>query len=394
MSVVGVCLLPPTFLLNTYEIVIFTQNRIEKMNRILTLTLLASLFVMGGCGKSKKIAVGELNLSAMIQPVPLSARFVDEGYYTWGTSAIKGDDGLYHAYYSRWPLDMGKNAWVTHSEVAHAVSKTPYGPYTFSDVTLPERGEEFWDGLCTHNPTIHRFGGKYYLYYMGNTGDSRHNPMPKPAPTLNWTHRNNQRIGVAVADSPYGPWRRADTPLIDVSQDESAPDALLTSNPSLTRMADGRYVMVYKCVAKKKAMPFGGPVSHMVAFADSPEGPFVKEKEEIFTQVNSAFPAEDPYIWYQDDCYYAIVKDMHGAFSDAGQSLALFYSLDGKKWELAKNPLVSNLEVLWEDGTTEKFDHLERPQLLIVDGKPIALYLAADHINTTQGSCNIQLPLK
>ena len=48
----------------------------------------------------------------------------------------------------------------------------------------------------THNPTVIRARGKYYLYYMGNTGDGSF-----------WSHRNNQRIGVAVADKPEGPWR-------------------------------------------------------------------------------------------------------------------------------------------------------------------------------------------
>ena len=105
----------------------------------------------------------------------------------------------------------------------------------------------FWDGLNTHNPTIHFYEGKYYLYYTGNTGDGVN--MKKG---LNPTHRNNQRIGVAVSESPYGPWKRFDTPLIDVSKDTAAYDALMVANPSVTRMHDGRYLMVYKAVAKKR----------------------------------------------------------------------------------------------------------------------------------------------
>jgi hypothetical protein len=30
---------------------------------------------------------------------------------------------------------------------------------------------------------------------------------------LNWTHRNHQRIGVAIADSPNDTWQRFDQPL-------------------------------------------------------------------------------------------------------------------------------------------------------------------------------------
>lgn len=50
------------------------------------------------------------------------------------------------------------------------MSDSPRGPFAH-DVALPERGAPLWDGLNTHNPTVHRFGGKCCLYYTGNTGD-------------------------------------------------------------------------------------------------------------------------------------------------------------------------------------------------------------------------------
>jgi hypothetical protein len=164
--------------------------------------------------------------------------------------------------------------------------------------------------MYTHNPTVHFFNGKYYLYYAGNFGDGK-----ITSPQLNWTHRNNQRIGVAIADDPNGPWTRFDKPLIDISADTTAHDAQMVANPSVTQMPDGRFLMVYKAVARKKPQPFGGPVVHLTAIADRPEGPFVKQNKPVFTAENVDFPAEDPYVWYQDNCYYAIVKDMNGAFT-------------------------------------------------------------------------------
>jgi hypothetical protein len=85
---------------------------------------------------------------------------------------------------------------VIKSEIAHAVSGSPFGIFEYHDVALPPRGKEHWDGMVTHNPTIQRFGSKYCLYYMGNVGDDI------VTPGLNMGHPNNQRIGVAVADSP------------------------------------------------------------------------------------------------------------------------------------------------------------------------------------------------
>ncbi|MBK1878949.1 hypothetical protein [Pelagicoccus mobilis] len=77
----------------------------------------------------------------------------EEDYNVWGTNILKGKDGKYHAIYSRWPKGRGHHGWVTHSEIAHAVSDKLTGPYVFKNLVLPARGKDFWDGDCTHNPT-------------------------------------------------------------------------------------------------------------------------------------------------------------------------------------------------------------------------------------------------
>jgi len=333
-------------------------------------------------------SAGSLDLKSMIQPLPLSAKFSDDSFYTWCGTMVKSHvDHQYHLFYSRWPRNLGMASWASHSEIAHAVSKSPFGPFKFKDVALPPRGEKFWDGMVTHNPTIHYFNGEYYLYYMGNRGDGK-----VTAPQLNWTHRNNQRIGVAVATNPNGPWKRSDVPLIDISPDTTAHDAQVVTNPSVTKTPDGKYLMVYKAVARKRPQPFGGPVVHLTAISNSPEGPFVKQQKPIFTAENVDFPAEDPYVWHQDGCFYAIVKDMKGSFTKAGKSLALFYSIDGLNWKLAQHPLVATLVLQWENGFQQKLEALERPQLFFENGRPIVLLCAVNE-NLTH-SYNVQIPLK
>jgi predicted GH43/DUF377 family glycosyl hydrolase len=329
---------------------------------------------------------GELDLGAMIRPVPHSARFIDESYYIWCGSMVEGEDGKYHLFYSRWPRKLGHNAWVTHSEIAHAVADSPLGPYRHHDVALPARDKDVWDGLCTHNPNVHRFGGKYYLYYMGNTGDGQ------VSRGLNWTHRNRQRIGVAVADNPAGPWQRFDKPLIDVTP--GFIDALCATNPSVTQRPDGGFLMVYKAVGDQGKPPFGGPVLHAVATADSPAGPFTKHPKPVFVKEGVAFAAEDPFIWYQGDRYWAIVKDNAGYFTNAGKSLALFESRDGLDWNLARHALVSKVEIRWEDGPVQRLNSLERPQLWLKDGQPAVLFCAADESNDRAHSFNVAIPLQ
>lgn len=346
------------------------------------------LLIAASCSSNKQeVQPCELNLQSMMQQVPESAKFINDSFFIWGGSMVKSHmDNKYHLFYSQWPRKLGMNAWITHSEIAHAISDSPFGPFEFKNVALPARGEKYWDGLVTHNPTIHFFDGKYYLYYMGNTGDGI--PTDK---SLNWTHRNNQRIGVAIADDPKGPWKRFSKPLIDVSPDTLAHDALMVSNPSVTKMADGKYLMVYKAVAKKGKMPFGGPVVHLTATADSPVGPFIKKMEPVFTAQNLDFPAEDPFVWYDDKCYYAIVKDMNGAFTDAGKSLALFCSKDGLNWKKASHVLVSKLELDWKNGKKQKVIALERPQLFFENGEMVALLCAVNE--NIEHSFNVQIPL-
>jgi len=362
------------------------------MKCLLKTAVIVFLVILFGCSEPvKERKVPLTNFAELIDKVPRNSILAEDGYYVWGASVVKGPDGLYHMFYARWKHETYFSGWVTHSEIAHAVSEKPEGPFKFKDIALPARGAEYWDGLTTHNPTVKEFDGKYYLYYMGTTGDGI--AMEK----LNFTHRNNQRIGVAWADHPNGPWHRNEKPFVDISTDENADDALMTSNPSVTKMRDGKYLIVYKAVAKQNPLPFGGPVTHQAAIADTPMGPIKKYNKRIFYKEGEHFPAEDPFVWYQEssDMYYAIVKDMKGTFTNEGVSLAFFRSEDGLNWKPSAFPLASKLEVEWEDGTIEKLAKLERAQILFEDGEPIVLYCASGKIGTfPTTSFNIHIPLK
>ena len=332
--------------------------------------------------------LNEIEFNHLLLPVPAEAKLFDEDYSIWGATPVRGDDGRYHLFYSRWPVELGHNAWVTHSEIAHAVAEAAAGPYVHQDVALPARGAEYWDGLCTHCPNVHKFDGKYYLYYLGNTGDG------VAMKGLNWTHRNNQRVGVAVADSPDGPWTRFDEPLIDVGGKGSW-DELMTATPAVCRKPDGGYLLIYKCVAAQKELPFGGPVSHMAASAESPLGPFTKHPQRVLTEADQFdFVLEDPYIWVDGDTYWALLKDFKGTYSGVkGSTLTLFTSDNGLDWRPAKHPFVSRVEINWEGREVQQVHRLERPQLLIEDGVPKVLFLSVFE-KGNEHNYNIHVPLK
>ena len=105
-----------------------------------------------------------------IEPAPVGGGFAMEGYWVWCGSVIRGEDGKYHMFAARWPATyLFFQGYPTNSEVVRAVSATPEGPYSFEEVVLPARGAGHWDGRMTHNPTIHRWGDTYLLFYIGST---------------------------------------------------------------------------------------------------------------------------------------------------------------------------------------------------------------------------------
>lgn len=327
------------------------------------------------------------NLCDWIRPVPPGAVLREPDFNVWCGSVVRGDDGRYHLFYARWPRDSTHAGWLTHSEIAHAISANPLGPYVHAGVALPRRGRRHWDGVSVFNPTVLRLDGRYVLYYTGTTGDVLSNETP------NWGCRNRQRIGVAFADRPEGPWCRLDDPVIDVGSGEAAPDALMVSNPAVCARPDGGLLMLYKAVGIQAPLPFGGPVVVLVATADRPGGPFRKEGRPMFTSAGENFAAEDPFVWHDGNGYRAVVKDMRGTFTGHGCSLALFESADGSTWAPAAQPLMSTLDIVWTDGRTERLAALERPQILFEEGVPVAMFCAAADRGDRDGSFNVHIPL-
>jgi hypothetical protein len=317
-----------------------------------------------------------LDFRNLIPENPEKHIFSMPGYNIWCNGVVKGDDGKYHMFFSRWPESRGFDAWVTHSEVAHAVSDHLFGPYQFSDVALPARGNQFWDGAMTHNPHVMRHKGKYYLYYTANGGsgywdNTADTVMPRMDHPEWWVNRNNQRVGVAVADSPYGPWNRFDKPLMDIT-----PGRRTTGVPTVFHRPDGKFSLAYKSVMEKEGYR-GGAVKHYISLSDSPLGPFTDHDRPFITSPKSDFPIDDHVEWYQDGKYYCIAKDHGDMITEHGIALLLFESSDGLDWTLSSNSLVHKFEITFNDGEYMDFDRFEMPKVYLENGKVIALFLAA-----------------
>lgn len=350
--------------------------------------------VRGVPAKREHASIEDLDLNAMVQPVPQTNQFLDPGYFVWCGSVTKANNGKFYMLYSRWPITDGFESWPITSEIAVAISNNPNGPFKHLKVALAARGTKFWDGSATHNPSVVKNKGKYYLYYMGT---SCINPIKKKEKyTDNWWHyRNSQRIGVAVADKPDGEWKRLNDPVLTISQDSTALDALMVSNPAATFDDKGHVILLYKQVGKNGKIN-GGQVRFGVAFADSPFGPFVKHSTPIFEADDDGkqwMVAEDPFIWFQKGTYLAIVRDVVGKFTGDSGAFALMVSKNGFDWKPAKHPKVIGSTFYWEGGIAS-ISKLERPSLYLENGVPKYLYGATRADQAQTNSFNVAVPLK
>ncbi|MEC3907203.1 glycoside hydrolase family protein [Tamlana sp. 2201CG12-4] len=330
--------------------------------------LFSILLVLISCQSTKKVALADdLSFKNRLQPVTEDNIFKDKDYYNWGASIIKGKDNLYHLFYSRWKREYGFYAWLTHSEIAHAVSKNPDGPWQYKETVLKGRGGNGWDAITAHNPKIKFFDGKYYLYYIGSHLGGKlytNNDLIKAAKNrkndANWrTLRPNMRTGVAIATSLDGPWKRLNDPIVE----PSGPITTLTVNPAIDRGADGKYYLVVKGDKpdEKKFIR-----NQAIAISKFPDGPFIMQPKPVIDYRDT----EDMSIWFDNkrNRFYGIYH--------AHTFIGLIASKNGIDWVPANEEQIMQKSIPLKGNGFIKPDRMERPFIYLEEGKPKTLCLA------------------
>lgn len=331
-----------------------------------------------------------------LQPAPLGGGFSMYGYWVWCGSVVKGEDGKFHMFASRWPKSLPMHpGWLVASEIVRAVSDTPEGPYTFQEVVMPARGAAYWDGRSTHNPHIIRHKDTYLLYYMGSTHPFE-DVQPEETLTLKdhrvIVARSNKRIGLATASSVFGPWKRLDQPILLPRPDHF--DSYFTSNPAPCVKEDGSVLLIYK-TRSYIGHEFSVHMALGAAWADHYEGPYRQVSDQPIFSPNDVH-LEDPFIWKTEDGFAMIAKDMEGNVIGEKHGGISAISKDGINWKITENPKSYSRQVLWEDGVVRKMGNFERPFLLFQDERPTHLFAAtADGAGefSGQNTWNMVIPL-
>ena len=332
---------------------------------------------------------------------PMVPAFECEGWWTWGSSVIKAEDGRYHMYVSRFPKSLPFHpGWMVASKIVHAVSDTPEGPYTFCDVALPARGAQYWDGRSTHNPRILRYKGKYCLIYMGST-----HPFEEPAYdqlTLDskWciVGRASKRIGLAVSDSPYGPWERLDQPIL--GPEPNTFYSYFASNPTPIVMEDGSIMMIFKGRAHLEDGKYSG-MALGVATAPSIEGPYtvLNDKQPILQISGEREAEEDPFLWKDRKGFHIIFKDHKGLYTGEKGGGVMAHSKDGISWKVDRDAKAYSRTVEYEDGSVIMQGQLERPFILFdEDGRMMRIFFATmdgpGGFGNSTRSWNMSIPIE
>lgn len=361
------------------------------MKKIIVLSIL-SLFLLNAKAQQKEIkdyknlTFGTLPTSAVDVFFTQSKGkqvLADLDYYVWGLSVIKWKD-KYHVYYSRWNKKHTFDGWMTNCEIVHATSLKPEGPFEFVNVVLQDKKTTGWDFNNSHNPYAIIADGKICLYYIANDIKAIFNndDTGTSYPDSVWfvenriQIRNSQRIGVAIADNPSGPFIRSDKPVV---QPDNINFKNIAVNPSVV-YRNNKYTMIMK----------GDDLSYdqwfriqLVGNAQKPEGPFLFEQKPVYAQAQT----EDACLWFDEvmNKYYMVCHVI-------GKSeLALFNSENGVDWQPDERKIFMKKQFTLSDGTVWKPKRVERPFVLTNEkGQPIMLYVAVADKNVTG---NIAIPI-
>lgn len=329
----------------------------------------ASLFALGACTPQWLSAFPQpaKHLSALGKLEPVGRALEMDGYYVWCSCPIDGPDGKVHLFFSRWDAGKKMGGWIKGSEIAHAVADSAEGPFTYVSTVLAPRGEGYWDATTCHNPLVKKVDDKYCLFFMGNSNGKT----------------NTKRIGMATADSLYGPWTRPDAPLLEAGP-EGAWDDHCTTNPAFIKNPNGQYWLYYKSWNTKEyetaVTTVKGNRKYGLAIADKLEGPYKKyEGNPVidFSTKGNNRQFEDAFIWQQQKQFRIIARDM-GIYNH--ENGLLMHAKDGLHWsepEVAYEALDKYITLPPAPAYLKKYGRLERPMLLIRKGNPAYLFGAA-----------------
>ncbi|WP_370978471.1 glycoside hydrolase family 117 protein [Agaribacterium sp. ZY112] len=203
---------------------------------------------------------------------PSSVLYEDELYHTWYTKSTGPTEGFSN------PIKNKVYPW-DKSDIWHASSKDGIRWKEDKKPAVVRGKAGSFDDRSVFTPEVLKHEGRYYLVYQ---------TVKHP-----YIHQVKNQVGIAYADSPYGPWIKHDKPILSPADNgkwleegsyslaaevQGDFDSHKVHDPYLT-FFNGKFHLYYKGERMGEKITFGGrEIRHGVATSDSPFGPFVKSK--------------------------------------------------------------------------------------------------------------------
>jgi hypothetical protein len=236
----------------------------------------------------------------------------------WDGQIVKGPDGKWHMFASRWDQSKGHGGWGSSCAI-HAVSDDVIGPYIDQ-------------GLCWPN----------------NQGGRGHNVTALMLSNHQWaiTISETRPGEVFTADLPTGPWKSLGRITVADNPKWQA------SNVTPVLRPDGRFMIVQR--------------SGVIMIADTITGPYKSQGPGIYPEVKGLplINLEDPVAWYSGGLYHIVVNSWS---TRKAWHLTSTNGIDG--WilrGLAYDPTTDFIR--YTDGTVNHWNKIERPGVLLQDG--------------------------
>lgn len=244
----------------------------------------------------------------------------NKSYSYWDGPVIKGPDGKYHMFASRWGQNGGHWAWLSSVGI-HAVSESIMGPYIDKGLTWPSNA----DGKG-HNLTILQLKDGTYVSVVSDT---------RPGDFF-------------TAPSLDGPWKFAGS--ININGNGFSKPSHIANLSIIIRPDNGKYMIVER----------GGQI--MISEGGF-TGPYMVQGNSVYNTVNLP-NLEDPVLWYSGGYYHIVVNSWSEkkAFHLRSKNGIDNWTNQG----LAFDPGSDFLR--YTDGTVNHWCKIERPGVYIENG--------------------------
>ncbi|WP_179041683.1 glycoside hydrolase family protein [Sphingobium lactosutens] len=277
----------------------------------------------------------------------------------WDGQILRGADGKYRMFASRWDQALGHDAWKK-SLAVRAISDAATGPYRDMGLTWPDD-----QGGLGHNVTALRLPAGQYAIVVSET-------------------RNGD---VFTSDSIDGPWKRLGSITVDQSrykslktpgdtQESTQLKPWKASNVGIIARPDGKFEIIQRS-------------GQILISSNGILGPYAVMGDSIYRNLpglpqNDMRAYEDPAVWYSGGWYHVLVNHWRDrrAYHLISRDGVVGWKVQGLAYEPGAD------FIRYTNGTVNNWYKLERPGVLIEKGHVTALTFAVVDIVKEQQQGN------